>query len=423
MWWFREVFECSASMGRRFVWMGSCAWIVGAIFWLQLVALQSVSFSQGLFSQGPSTTSVAVSTSVPTPSATAPTFVSVAAPPVGYGAVTSTTSVPADVAVVSVVATPNQVGGTTATLEFGGDPEAMGELAGEATDESVGDSFSMPTLGGSGTWSDCLILYNWRIQRCVSDDECRLLDSRNFCLVQGSYAQCRERLKQEVQRAQLPPMRGHAVVLLHGLATTRYHMAALGKYLEKNGDYVVINVSYATTRADIEQHAQAVAEVIAGLPDLERIDFVAHSMGNIVLRRFFYDDLKRSGGRVDPRYGRCVMLGPPNQGARAAEMLRDNPLFEKTFGQSAEQLGAKWGEIRGTLAVPPIPFAVIAGGTGNQFGFNLLLPGDDDGVVRIDEAHLEGETAFKRVPILHSLLPQSIDVHRLVLRFLQTGAF
>lgn len=316
---------------------------------------------------------------------------------------------------VGPVPTEAGVGESTTTLEFGGDPEVA--------DESAESSFSMPTLGGSGTWSDCLILYSWRIQRCVSDDECRLLDARNFCLVQGSYALCRERLKQEVQRAQLPPMRGHAVVLLHGLATTRYHMAALGKYLEKNGDYVVINVSYATTRADIEQHAQAVSEVIAGLPDLERIDFVAHSMGNIVLRRFFSDDLKRSGGRVDPRYGRCVMLGPPNQGARAAEMLRDNPLFEKTFGQSAEQLGAKWGEVRNTLAVPPIPFAVIAGGTGNQFGFNLLLPGDDDGVVRIDEAHLEGEAAFKRVPVLHSLLPQSVDVHRLVLRFLQTGTF
>ena len=281
----------------------------------------------------------------------------------------------------------------------------------------------LPTLGGSGTWSDCLIFHDWRIQRHLSSGECRLLDARNFRLIQGNYAQCREALSEMTRRENLPPMRGRAVVLLHGLATTRYHMSLIGDYLKKQGGYTIINISYATTQADIGSHAQRVAEVIVGLPELEEIHFVAHSMGNIVLRRYFADELRRTGGKIDLRFGRCVMIGPPNQGAQAARMLHDNPLFEKTFGAGADQLGAQWPELQATLVSPPIPFGVVAGGVGNSFGFNLLLPGDDDGVVRIEEAHLEGEAAFRRLPILHSLLPQSPEVHKLTLRFLETGSF
>ncbi|MDO4558901.1 MAG: hypothetical protein Q4C47_08045 [Planctomycetia bacterium] len=286
-----------------------------------------------------------------------------------------------------------------------------------------GDPVTLPTFGGSGTWSDCRILHEWRIQRHITSGECRLLDGRNFRLVQGTREQCDRYLDQLVQERKIPPMKGQAVILLHGLATTRYHMAMLGNYLEQRGGYTIVNVSYATTRADIDRHATNVAEVIEGLPDVSRIHFVAHSMGNIVLRRYFAQEIQRTSGHPDPRFGRCVMIGPPNHGAQAARMLHDNPLFGKTFGAGAEQLGAGWSDVEKTLTSPPIPFAVIAGGAGNSFGFNLLLPGDDDGVVRLEEAHLDGESAFRRLPLLHSLLPQSTEVHRLTLKFLETGTF
>ena len=307
----------------------------------------------------------------------------------------------------------------TATTSSPPVPIAKGLSASEPLELS--ESMTLPTLGGSGTWSDCHILHGWRIQRHISTGECRLLDERNFRLAQGTREQCGQYLDRIVQERNILPMRGRAVILLHGLATTRYHMAPLGNYLEQQGGYTIVNISYATTRADIGQHAANVAEVIAGLPEVEQLNFVAHSMGNIVLRRYFADELSRTSGYPDPRFGRCVMIGPPNQGAQAARMLHDNPLFVKTFGVGAEQLGANWNEIRQTLASPPIPFAIIAGGTGNNFGFNLLLPGDDDGVVRVEETHLEGETVFRRIPLLHSLLPQSAEVHRLTLKFLETG--
>jgi hypothetical protein len=75
----------------------------------------------------------------------------------------------------------------------------------------------------------------------------------------------------------------------------------------------------------------------------------------------------------------------------------------------------------------PVPLhgqlAVIAGGNGRR-GWNPLLPGDDDGIVRTVETRLPGrEAAFMTVRALHTSLPLRRDVIAASVSFLTTGQF
>lgn len=54
-------------------------------------------------------------------------------------------------------------------------------------------------------------------------------------------------------------------------------------------------------------------------------------------------------------------------------------------------------------------------------GYNPLIAGDDDGLVGVNEAQVEGMQVFKRIKGLHTFVmnaPETIDV---ILEFLKTG--
>jgi len=150
---------------------------------------------------------------------------------------------------------------------------------------------------------------------------------------------------------------------------------------------------------------------------------VGYSLGGIVIRRFFADDRNRRQGKIDPRFGRMVMIGPPNQGSQLAARWGDNPIFELLLGKAGRQLGPLWAWEAQHLATPPIEFGIVAGGRGDEWGFNPLLPGDDDGVVSVASTRLAGASDWIVVPALHALLPRQAKVHQYTLRFLQHGYF
>jgi len=285
------------------------------------------------------------------------------------------------------------------------------------------DSLPMPTLGGNQFWADELFFHDWRIQRNVLSGNHRLLDGHNFRHASGTFAQCSEALDQLKKERNLPPMEGRAVVLLHGLGDTRGMLSSLGRYLRQQGSYHVFNVTYPSTRQGVAEHAKGLASVIDHLDGIQEINFVGFSLGNIVLRRFFADELKRKAGKVDPRFKRLVMIGPPNHGSELATNLGDNKLFELLCGKAGQQLGHLWAWEAGSLATPPIEFGIVAGGTGDDRGFNPLLPGDDDGVVTVQSTRLAGAADNVLVFGLHSLLPRDLKVHQYTLRFLQHGYF
>ncbi len=281
-----------------------------------------------------------------------------------------------------------------------------------------------PTLGGKQFWADERFFHAWRIQRNVVSGHCRLLDGNNIRHAWGTFEHCLDTLSDIRRQRELPPMQGPAVVLLHGLFRSRSSMSPLAKHLKKNGGYTTFNVAYPSTRRGIADHAKALAGIIENLKGIDRIDLVGHSMGNIVIRRYLADQTDDSTGRKpDPRIKRIVMLGPPNHGSIIANAMKDNGLFTVVTGKPGQELGREWVWLETDLATPQCEFGIIAGGLNNETGFNPALAGDDDGVVTVSSARLDGSTDFVLLPVLHTLLPIEREVQVRTLRFLQTGRF
>ena len=289
-------------------------------------------------------------------------------------------------------------------------------------------NLALSTLGGEQLWSDELVYGAWRMQRNVLSGHCRLLDATETRRVWGTEEECRAALAEARSSGAIKPLAGRAVITLHGFGRSRDHMAGIGAFLEEQTDLQWINVSYASTRRSLDGHAQALASVIAGLEGVEEIDFVCHSLGNLVVRRYLGEaSQEQPRWKTDPRIKRIVMLGPPNQGAAVAgliaDLLRDSLLVAKFAGPSAMQLARDWQDASKLLATPACEFAIIAGGCGDDRGYNPLVAGDDDMVVAVGETRLAGAADFRLVTCRHGKLMDDPTVRTFVQSFLDHGYF
>jgi hypothetical protein len=288
-------------------------------------------------------------------------------------------------------------------------------------------NLALPTLGGDQFWSDQLVHSKWRVQRNELTGHFRLLDANDVHRGWGTEAECSAAFAALKRGGEIPPLYGKAIITLHGLGRTRNAMNAIGRSIEKDGEYTWINVSYASTRNTLDEHAQSLARVIEGLEGVEEINFVCHSLGNLVVRRYLGEaNQEPPRWRVDPRIRRMVMLAPPNNGARlarvTADIVQDNQLVRFIAGPSAWQLAREWDDAKKTLATPSFEFAIIAGGFG-EAGLNPLLDGNDDLVVSVDETRLVGASDFRLVPCRHGGVLNDPVVLQHIGTFLKQGYF
>ncbi|HTU26762.1 MAG TPA: hypothetical protein VMF30_15245 [Pirellulales bacterium] len=296
------------------------------------------------------------------------------------------------------------------------------EFAGGSSPPLVASSarpnWRLPTLGGRHLWGDELFFHGWHIQRNAVSGHCRLLDAGNWRHAWGTYEHCLARLRQIRTERQLPPMQGSGLIVLHGLVRSAAHMAPLARYLRKHTRHTVFNVTYPTTRGSLDDHAQQLARIIDRLEGIENLQFVGHSLGNLVLRRY----LASASDEQRARVGRIVMLGPPNLSARMAEVFGRQKWFGLLLGKAASQL-RYLPEAQARLAVPACPFGIIAGGRNRARGYNPFLAGDNDLLVDVASTRLPGAADFVVVPVIHAAMMVHPLVQQYTLRFLETGAF
>lgn len=279
------------------------------------------------------------------------------------------------------------------------------------------------TLGGPQFWADELVFRGWRIQRNVYTSHYRLLDDRDVRRAWGDWDACVQKLEVEKQARHLPPMRGKLVVLVHGLGRSRKFMQPLADYLKENSDYTTISVDYPSTRAGIDSHAKDLASVMEHVGDgVTEIDFVAHSLGNLVVRHYLAD-ATQDGKKLDPRIKRIVMLGPPNQGAQSARLFKHSRLFHLAVHGTGKQLSTDFDTLSAYLGTPPCEFGILAGGTGDDDGYNPLIAGDDDLLVRVEETKLAGAHDFRELNLRHTKLAREEQPLEMTLNFLQHGYF
>lgn len=284
-----------------------------------------------------------------------------------------------------------------------------------AREEKPGEppvNVSGKTLGGMQFWADEVVYHDWRIQRHTYTGHCRLLDGTNVRQAWGTFAQCEAALAEAKRTHDMPPLSRKVVLMLHGLVRTRGNMEPLGEYVSRNSDCEVLYVGYPSTRADLSTHSAGLSSIIEHLEGVEEINFVAHSLGNLVIRRYLAD-------KQDPRIKRIVMLGPPNNGAQLAVAFKENPLLGLVWGKSANELATQWKIVSKKLAIPKGEFGIIAGNS----GINPLVKGEHDYVVSVEETKLPGASDFLVAEVSHTNLVHDRKLQECTLRFLQHGYF
>jgi len=203
---------------------------------------------------------------------------------------------------------------------------------------------------------------------------------------------------------------GILVVLQHGLWRSAASLGRLERALVDHG-YRVLNPSYPSTDALIEDHAVRLAAAVRAEVEREparRIAFVGHSMGGLVIRCY----LGQAG--IEPA-DTVVFIGTPQRGAGLAAR-RDGLFFRLLMGDQAALQLRPGDPIYDSLGpVPARKVVVIRGGLGDDEGFHAEIPGDDDGTVAVAETELAEAVAVHTLPIGHTRLSLSESVIRAVL--------
>ncbi|MFH1707669.1 MAG: alpha/beta fold hydrolase [Planctomycetota bacterium] len=215
------------------------------------------------------------------------------------------------------------------------------------------------------------------------------------------------------------PPRHETVVCVHGLFRTVVSMKPMAQALAAEG-YDVHVVRYLSTRQTVTEHIAGFEERLAALnitADDQPIHFVTYSLGGIVVRGYLAEHPD------DPRFGRVVMIAPPNQGSAWADRVFNIPLVplmvEPITGLRTEYKGVV--EALGTPVGREV--GVIAGGLNDGRGFASTVEGDDDGIVTVAATHLAGEKDHIVLPYRHHGIAEQPAVIAQAVGFIKTGRF
>ncbi|MCP4139687.1 MAG: alpha/beta fold hydrolase [Chloroflexi bacterium] len=208
--------------------------------------------------------------------------------------------------------------------------------------------------------------------------------------------------------------KSNKVILLHGLGRKSLSMAYLAHKLKKAG-YSPVNISYPSRKYPIQKLA---ADFI--LPAIgngnEPIHFVTHSLGGIIVRQL-------AASQAQIKFGRVVMLAPPNKGSEIADAL-SNLTWLRTFnGPAGEQLNTAATSLPKSLGPAPFQLGIIAGNRTINPLLSTHIQGENDGRISTENTKLEGMADFLVLPASHPLIMLNKKVVEQALHFLAHGKF
>ena len=200
------------------------------------------------------------------------------------------------------------------------------------------------------------------------------------------------------------------VILVPGLWMPRAAMVLMAARLARAG-FRPRSFGYRG-RAPLAANVERLSRFVRQHCDGRVAHFVGHSLGGVLV----YETLSR---RPELASGHVVLLGAPVRGCHAGRRLAAGQLGRWMLGACAgrwQPHEARWPRRE--------PLGVVAGtlplGLGRLLG---TLPGDNDGVVCVEETQVEGMADQAIVREAHSMLAVSSLVAALTTQFLRAGRF
>lgn len=202
------------------------------------------------------------------------------------------------------------------------------------------------------------------------------------------------------------------VICIHGLWRSKFAMGEVVKDMRSEG-YSTLNVAYPSYSATLEEMVQLLDGLILKYAEnYQKIHFVTHSLGGVILRQLF-------NIRGLPKLGNVVMLAPPLRGSWIMDSLSESPLI-KLFGPAGKFLsGSSMLEMPQDL--PPRLMIIMGDRPKITFFKNVFGEVPNDGIVRVSSGRVEGGHEFLVMPIDHTLINSDPEVLKITKRFIVNG--
>lgn len=210
-------------------------------------------------------------------------------------------------------------------------------------------------------------------------------------------------------------MTREAVVYVHGLWSSRADSLLLRRRIASALGCDVWMFSYPSIASSMDEVIDQLRRFVGKqCGPIERLNWVGHSLGGLVIYRFLERHTALPPGRV-------VFLGTPAVASRAAVGLAQLSFLAPFVGKCVrEELlverERRWSD--------PRELGVIAGT--RPLGFGRLvarLEGENDGVIAVKETRLPGAHDHISVPATHMGLLMSARAARETATFLRAGHF
>lgn len=210
----------------------------------------------------------------------------------------------------------------------------------------------------------------------------------------------------------------HKVYLIHGFAGLGIELDQIKKAIIDKG-YECEIYRYPSLTQDVNEVSKYLIAKIQ-VENYDSVSFVTHSLGALVVRALYGNlrpDLKF------PYIHRFVMIASPNKGSPMADFWNQFGFVKFIAGPNVKNLTTDSTNGAPKYAIPTCEIGLIAGVTDRKVGYNILIVGDNDGLVPRKNASLGNEKDVVYVKSSHVSLVFNKKTIKYVVNFLDLGRF